>query len=172
MNLAWNWNATGDEQKEALPCDRYMPGAYRSMIRAIDVVAPADVVFRWVCQLKVAPYSYDWIDNRGRQSPRRLTPGAEQLALGQNFLIGQIVEFAEGRHITSVIHPQMAPQFGQMALTYAVKETGPTACRLVVKIDMGARNWLERVRRYLLAWGDLIMMRKQLITIKSLAEGQ
>ncbi len=74
-NMAWNWNATNDEEKERFPCDKYMTSEYRGLIRAIDVSAPAEVVFRWICQLKIAPYSYDWLDNGGRQSPRQLTPG-------------------------------------------------------------------------------------------------
>ncbi len=169
-NQAWNWNATRDEEKEIFPCDHYMTSEYRSMIRAIDVFASANIVFRWVCQLKLAPYSYDWIDNWGRQSPRQLTPGVEQLEKGQNFLIGQIVEFEEGRQITSVIHPKLETIFGLMSLTYAVQYRGPAACRLIVKVNVAARNWMERLRRFVLAWGDLIMMRKQLKTIKSLAE--
>ena len=170
-NQAWSWNATSDEEKEIFPCDQYMMSEYRSMIRAIDVLASANIVFRWICQLKLAPYSYDWIDNWGRQSPRQLTPGVEQLAIGQNFMIGRIVEFEEGRQITCVIHPKLETIFGLMSLTYAVQNTSPRVCRLVVKIDVGARNWMERLRRFILAWGDLIMMRKQLLTIKSLAEG-
>ena len=170
-NQAWSWNATSDEEKEIFPCDQYMTSEYRSMIRAIDILALANIVFRWICQLKLAPYSYDWIDNWGRQSPRQLTPGVEQLAIGQNFLIGRIVEFEEGRQITCVIYPKLESIFGLMSLTYAVQNTSPGACRLVVKIDVGARNWMERLRRFILAWGDLIMMRKQLLTIKSLAEG-
>ncbi|MEW6406237.1 MAG: hypothetical protein AB1649_31000 [Chloroflexota bacterium] len=169
-NLAWNWNTTSDEEKEIFPCDQYMTSDYRSMMRAIDILTSAAIVFRWICQLKVAPYSYDWIDNLGRQSPRQLTPGVDQLEIGQNFLIGKIVEFEEGRHITSVIHQKLTSIFGFISLTYAVKDTGPEACRLIVKVNCGARNWIERLRRFILAWGDLIMMRKQLNTIKSLAE--
>jgi len=170
-NLVWNWNATADEEKEQFPCDRYMTSKYRSLIRAIDVSAPASLVFRWICQLKIAPYSYDWLDNGGRQSPRQLTPGLDHLELGQNFMIGRIIEFEAGSHITCVILPELESKFGSTSLTYAVKNITPTTSRIVVKADIGARDWWERFRRFLLACGDLIMMRKQLITIKSLAEG-
>jgi hypothetical protein len=140
------------------------------MMRAVDIQAPAEVAYRWVCQLKVAPYSYDWLDNWGRRSPRRLTPGADQVAVGQSFLIGPIVEFREGRHLTAVIDPPYARLFGACSVTYAVKSTGSGSCRLVVKLDVPCRTRWERTRAFLLAWGDLFMMRKQLLTLKKLAE--
>jgi len=140
------------------------------MMRAVDIQAPADVAYRWVCQLQVAPYSYDWLDNRGRRSPRKLTPGADHVALGQSFLIGPIVEFKEGRHLTAVIDPPYSRVFGACSITYSVKSIGPDSCRLVVKLDVPSRTRWEEVRAFLLAWGDLIMMRKQLLTLKALAE--
>ncbi len=128
-------------------------------------------MFRWLCQLKVAPYSYDWIDNLGRRSPRDLTPGVERLEVGQPFLIGHIVEFEQDRHITSLVRDGLVPVFGPLAITYEVRPRGPASSRLVVKLAAGASNAWERARRTALAWGDLVMMRKQLLTLKALAEG-
>jgi hypothetical protein len=128
------------------------------------------VVFRWLCQLKVAPYSYDWIDNWGRRSPRDLTPGAENLEAGQAFLVGRIVEFEPDRHITGVTGANATLLFGHLAISYVVRPAGPDRCRLLAKLNATAAGGWQRVRRLLLAWGDLLMMRKQLLTIKALSE--
>jgi hypothetical protein len=168
--IAWSWNATDADWWSSYACDRYIDGPHREMMRSIDIEAPVDVVYRWVCQLKVAPYSYDWLDNWGRRSPRRLTPGADRVELGQSFLIGPIVEFKEGAHITSVIDPSYARYFGNGSVTYSVRSSGPASCRVVVKLDVACDSRFERLRTFLLAWGDLIMMRKQLLTLKMLSE--
>ena len=133
------------------------------------VEAPPALVFRWLCQLKVAPYSYDWIDNRGRRSPRELTPGVADLAVGQPFLIGRIVEFTPDDHITVVGGPGATRLFGAMSLTYQVMPRG-AGSRLVCCLDVTARSRAARVRADLLGVGDLVMMRRQLLNLKHLAE--
>ena len=54
------------------------------LTRAVRVRAEAPVVFAWLGQLRVAPYSYDLIDNRGRRSPRTMTR-TDPIELGQAF---------------------------------------------------------------------------------------
>jgi hypothetical protein len=168
---AWNWNATDADCWGSYPCDRHIhASSYREVMRAVDIQAPVEVVYRWICQIKVAPYSYDWLDNLGRRSPRGLTPGAERVEIGQNFMIGPIVEFEKDRHITAITDPRAARVFGACAFTYMVKPSGPGSCRLVVKGNLERRGWWGQAPLFLLAWGDFVMMRKQLLTLKALAE--
>jgi hypothetical protein len=163
------WNATPQEVAAEYPCDRHMTVPFGTFVRAVDVAAPPPMVYRWLCQLKVAPYSYDLIDNPGRRSARTLTPGAEELAIGQKFLIFELVEFVYDEHLTGLIAPRHRRTYGDVAVTYLVRPTGE-GTRLIGRLDVGATNTFERARRAALSVGDAIMGRKQLLTIKELAE--
>jgi hypothetical protein len=169
LDAARFWNTTAAENEADYPAHRYAIAPYRRLIRAITIAAPPAVVFRWLCQLKVAPYSYDWLDNAGRRSPRELTPGAEALTVGQRLMIARIVEFEPGRHITCVSLPVATAMFGAISLTYQVTPI-EGGSRLIACLDVNARSWAGRRRADLLAVGDLVMMRKQLLNLKSLAE--
>lgn len=164
------WGATEAEVAARYPCDELVPGAALSLWRAIGVRAPRAHVFRWLCQLKEAPYSYDLIDNRGRRSPRTLTPGADDLHVGDRIAtIFTLEGFARDDHLTlRITDPVAVTLFGPAVLTYAVR--GDT--RIVAKLNCGARGDgpLQAARRSALAWGDLVMMRKQLRTFRELAE--
>ncbi len=73
---AEHWGTTQAEREATYPCERYATKPYRRYLRAVDVDVDPAVLFRWVCQVKVAPYSYDWIDNRGRvDSPKMRANG-------------------------------------------------------------------------------------------------
>jgi hypothetical protein len=163
------WKVTEAEIDADYPAHRYAVEPYLTLLRAVDVAAEPALVFRWLCQLKVAPYSYDRLDNGGRRSPRELTPGAEQLTVGQRMMIFRLVEFEPDRHLTLVTRPSATRRFGPIALTYQVEPTAGGS-RLICCVDASARSRAGRVRRRLLAAGDLVMMRKQLLTFKDLAE--
>ena len=69
---------TRAEQDRTYPCDDLVPDPGDRLLRGVDVAAPADVVYRWVCQFRAAPYSYDWIDNLRPTQP----PPAAAVVLG------------------------------------------------------------------------------------------
>lgn len=166
------WGATADEQAAAYPCDGLLPGAEEAWFRAVSVAAPAAVVFRWLCQLKVAPYSYDLLDNRGKRSPRTLTPGAEELEVGQPVMrIFDLESFEPGRDITIVLR-RATGLFGGLAGTYRVEPVDERRSRIVVKLLVRhpGPGLVRRLRHALFPLGDLIMMRKQLLTLGRLAE--
>jgi hypothetical protein len=116
----------------------------------------------------VAPYSYDLVDNLGRRSPRELTPGAERLEAGQAMaVVFRLTDVDEGRHWTGVTGSRGRRLLGTTSVTYAAEpdETEPGASRLVCRM---VTTW-PRPARDALAWGDLVMMRKQLHTLRDLA---
>jgi hypothetical protein len=58
-------------------------------------------VFSWLCQLRVAPYSYDLLDNIGRRSPRERNPELVRLEVGQRFMtVFALQSFVNGEQIT------------------------------------------------------------------------
>jgi len=164
------WNATPAERAATYPCDAYLDAPWRGLVRAIDIDAPAPVVFRWLCQLKVAPYSYDLLDNAGRRSPRDLTPGADDLEVGQPFLVFTITEYEPDRHISGTGREPFTRLYGPLAVICTIVRRDERACRLVVKLDVGIEGWWQRSRAAALAVGDVVMMRKQLLNLKPLAE--
>lgn len=152
------WNATDEEVAASLPCDTLAGPGGVIADRAISVAAPVGVVFRWVCQLRAAPYSYDWLDNLGRRSPRTLTPGLDDLAPGQRFMsLFRLESFARDEHVTL--------RSSRAVATYAVIPEGDGA-RLAVRVAFAG----PRAALAPLVLGDLVMMRKQLLTLRALAE--
>ncbi|MGW0230187.1 hypothetical protein ACWDWO_17880 [Actinopolymorpha singaporensis] len=178
MRLPEVWGARPEELAADHPCDGYFTGRTTSLFRAVTVRADGPTVFRWLCQLRVAPYSYDFVDNAGRRSPRGLTPGLDHLESGQPFMrIFTLVDFTYDRDVTLVLtDPAGRRMFGELAVTYAVRpnesaKSGEEETRLLVKLVLPeARHPAARVRQSLLGWGDLVMMRAQLRNLARLAE--
>jgi hypothetical protein len=165
------WGSTAQERQLEFPCDRYVTDPNSVLYRAISVKAPPPVLFRWLCQLRVAPYSYDWLDNLGRPSPRQLTPGLDQLQVGQRIVaVFRLAAFERDRHITAVL-PGTSVLFDELAMTYLIVPEAERCSRLVVKIAVRyPRSPIGVVTRALLPAGDLVMMRKQLLTLRGLAQ--
>ena len=153
------WGTTDSEAAAPQPCDALARAGAVRADRAISIAAPVEVVFRWLCQLRVAPYSYDLLDNFGRRSPRTLTPGLDRLALGQRVMtLFRLTSFVPDEHLT-------ISSGRHTVVTYAVRSE-PGGTRLAVRAVFAMPRWIARP----LVLGDLAMMRKQLLTLKALAE--
>jgi hypothetical protein len=167
------WGVGPAEQAARLPCDDLMPGAVR-LDRAISIDAPVSIVFAWLCQLRVAPYSYDLLDNTGRRSPRTRSAELTDLAIGQPFVrifglvhIFELAAFAPDEHIT--LRPPAGSALSRLASvsnTYSVRPQGK-GTRLHVRV-LFEGPWLLGQT---LALVNLLMMRRQLRVLKKLAEG-
>ena len=173
-SITQTWGTEPEERQLAFLCDSLIQQPDAELFRGVTINAPAQTIFRWLCQMRVAPYSYDWIDNGGRQSPRELTPDLDNLVIGQDVMgIFDLVDFEVNRQITIRVKPRSraAKTFGDIAGSYVIVPSPSNSCRLLVKLiakyPQGAKGQLMRV---LLPWGDLIMMRRQLLNFKQLSE--
>lgn len=168
---AHTWGSTAPERGLEFPCDRFVADPSDALHRAVTVNAPPSLLFRWLCQLRAAPYSYDLLDNLGRQSPRRLTPGLDDLQVGQRVMTAfRLAAFERDRHFTVVLDRGTA-LVGDLAVTYLIVPEDEEHCRLVVKIAVAyPRHPIGAALRRLFPAGDMVMMRKQLLTLKELAE--
>jgi hypothetical protein len=85
-------------------------------------------------------------------------------------MIFTLADFEPSKQLTLRIVPGRPRRL--LAVSYTVVPDGEARCRLVVKlrVDLPGDGLLARLHRSALAWGDLVMMRKQLLTLKELAE--
>jgi len=167
-----NWGATADETARHYPCDDLGFAASDVFFRAIAVAADAELAYRWLCQLRVAPYSYDLLDNFARPSPPRLVAGAERLETGQRLMtIFRLVSFERPRRLTLALDSRLGRTLmGDLAGTYAV-ETVPGGVRIVAKILVRyPRGLYGRLLGRVMPWMDLVMFRKQMFTLKRYIE--
>lgn len=174
MSVATTWGTRREERSLPYPCDPFIEQADAAYYRGITIRSQPEVIFRWLCQMRVAPYSYDWIDNRRRQSPRDLIAGLDELAIGQPVMRSfDLVDFEPARHLTIRLRQDSGESrfIPDVAISYLIVGEGSDACRLLVKIVLrhraGPVGWLMRI---FLPWGDLVMMRRQLLNFKALSE--
>ncbi len=121
--------------------------------------------------MRVAPYSYDWIDNFGRKSPQKLI-GLGPLEIGQKIMtIFELIDFKPNKHLTLGLNKRIPKIFGDTIISYQIIRQKHRICRLLVKILVNYPKGIPGVLlQYILPFGDLIMMRKQMINFKALCE--
>jgi hypothetical protein len=157
------WGVSESEIVRSYPCDEFVTSPAVQAWRGVGVEAPADAVWPWVAQVRLAPYSYDWIDNLGRRSPRELV-GLAEPQVGERFTtaggreLGRIVSVDPGKQLTGTIMGAF--------MSYVLVPQDHDTTRLLLKVVMQTSPWAA----FGLCIGDLIMARRQLLNLKLLAE--
>lgn len=157
------WGVSESEILRSYPCDDFVASPALQAWRGVAVAAPAEAVWPWVAQVRLAPYSYDWIDNLGRRSPRELV-GLPVPRVGERFTsaggrkLGRIVSVDPGKQLTGRIMGAY--------LSYVLVPQADDTTRLLLKVAMRT----NRLVALGLSVGDLIMARRQLLNLKRLAE--
>lgn len=79
-----NWGATPEEITSTVVGDDLCADARVIATRCITIAAPPHDVFPWIRQMgfvRAGWYSFDWIDNLGRNSARRIHPEWQTVGL-------------------------------------------------------------------------------------------
>ncbi|HEX4211985.1 MAG TPA: polyketide cyclase [Candidatus Dormibacteraeota bacterium] len=156
------WGVSPPEVARHYPCDELVAEPVLQVWRGVTARAEAGHVWRWVAQIRLGPYSYDWIDNLGHRSPRQLRdlpdpePG-EPFTTARGRPVGSILAVMPGQHLTGQIMGAI--------MSYVLVPEGE-ATRLLLKVVVAQ----GRVVAPLLSVGDLVMSRRQLLNLARLAE--
>jgi hypothetical protein len=157
------WGVTDDEISRSYPCDDFVVSPALQAWRGVQIAAPAVAVWPWIGQVRLAPYSYDWIDNLGRRSPQQLV-GLPEPQVGEAFTtaggrrLGRIVAVDPGKQLTASIM--------RAFMSYVLVPRGDESTRLLLKVVMRTTRWAALG----LSAADLVMARRQLLNLKQLAE--
>ncbi len=159
------WGVTGEEIARRYPCDELVPDPVLEAWRGVTVRARPERVWPWAAQIRLAPYSYDWIDNLGRRSPQTLR-GLSEPVVGEPFSsalggrpVGRILAVEPGQQLTATIMGAV--------MSYVLVPVGDgLRTRLLLKVVSAGGRMIAP----LLCVGDLIMARRQLLNLAALAE--
>lgn len=172
------WGATHDEITSAVVGDDLCPNARIVATRCITIAAPPDRVFPWLRQMgfgRAGWYSYDWIDNLGRKSATAIEPHWQTLSAG-GVLPGGPADFEAvivdppRALVMRLAQKGRATKSTNFVLAYELRDC-PEGTRLVTRmrarIDAFGGPIIEKL---LLAPGDGIMLRRQLLNVAKRAE--
>lgn len=169
------WGATHEEITGAVIGDDLCPDARVIATRCITINARPHEVFPWIRQMgfgRAGWYSYDWIDNLGRKSARRIHSEWQDVVSGDRIPAGPMSFIAS--HVNephSFVLSTSQNGLGkkiQFTLAYELRPHimgTRLVTRMRARVDAPGGRVLEQL---CLSPGDGIMVRKQLRTLRSI----
>jgi hypothetical protein len=169
------WGATPDEVSRPLPGDDLVTRPTFNATRAISIDAPPEEIWPWLVQVgskRAGWYSYDWLDNLGRSSARRIIPELQHLAPGD--IVPMSPDGTQGIQVYSLDRPN-SMIWGTPGNTSWVwqLDARPDGARVITRIRSRIR-WQPISIAYsvLMEIGDFWMIRKMLLNLRDRAEGR
>lgn len=169
------WGATEEEINSSVIGDDLCSDATLSATRCITISARPEDVFPWIRQMgfrRGGWYSYDWIDNLGRRSATTI------LGEWQEVKSGDLIPAGPMAFTATIVEPPTAfvlevkndkksnPRL-HFTLAYELRQV-PEGTRLVTRMRSRINFPGGRlIEKFVLGPGDGIMLRHQLLTIKS-----
>jgi hypothetical protein len=170
-----NWGATDEEVERPMPGDEIIPGATFVATRAVTIRGRPEEIWPWIVQIgyrRAGFYSYDWLDNDGVPSARRILPEYQQLEVGDPIPLSAagsatVQAMDPGRSLLLLVgrDPQLPETFTWAWRLYPEDEEHT---RLVTRL-----RWRldSTVGRLVMDAVEIWMMRKCLLGIKQRVEG-
>jgi len=190
VTMRWlgNWGSMPAERDRVWPGDALAPAATAVYTRAIDVSAPAPLVWRWVVQFglgRAGFYSYELIERMlgiPVKNVESILPEYQHLQVGQEI---KLHPAAPGIPV-GILAPGRYVCFGELGTTTAgtpdprrswsiyVLGTAPGSTRLVLRScieDLRDPSLLKKLGAALEVPADFTMEQRMLRTLRRLSEG-
>jgi hypothetical protein len=145
------------------------------LLRRIEIRAGAPDIYVWLKQLRIAPYSFDFLDNCGMKSPGYIIENLPPLKVSAHFLLAfHIAGFEEDKFIAGrfcvPINPPVNRYMKDMFIEYRIQQSG-----LKTWLWCKVRGWFNRdmpSKGFFTVFSVInkIMTEKQLHKIKKLSE--
>jgi hypothetical protein len=175
VRRAKGWGSTAAEQTMRLPGDEYLengPEARTTMTRATSISAPPEVVWPWLAQLGRGAgwYSYDLIDNGGRNSARHIVSWMPAPRVGDAAAIGWLRNLEPGQALTWWLPGDEAFGTTMRMVTDVRLDPDGRGSRLIIRISGDAAGSVGVLVMRGFEAVDSIMAVRQLRGIKARAE--
>lgn len=173
-----HWGSNAQEIDGSVVGDDLCPDARLIATRSISIAAPPEMVFGFIRQMgfgRAGWYSYDILDNLGRRSATTIVPEWQDVAAGSPIPAGPIAFTAAivdpfRSFVLQIPTPTHRRSRLCFTLAYDLRPDGDgtrLVTRLRARVDAPGGRLVERL---ILGPGDGIMVRRQLLNLKSRCE--
>lgn len=157
-----NNTSVSETSPASIPGDESIPSPYWKLDQTIIMQATPEDIWPWLVQMgngRAGWYSYDWIDNLGKNSFEYIDSSLQNLKVGQKISCFTVEEFQPQKFITLKLSQNCN-------MTWALIPHG-TSTELFTRVRIYRPNLLIKA---ILTPGHFIMQRKQFIELKKRLE--